>query len=155
MAEYCKLVSFKLAVLYAEFRKLALYVKCHYAECCHAKCHYAECRYAKCHYAECHYAECHYAECRYAKCHYGECRGARLTVYNGTAHFRHLYIKVTNISCHRCLFLVLLAKFKYRIENCLCQASLIQPSLMFVGKAGAYPSGIPFSFSPIEKNSWP
>ncbi len=92
MAEYCKLVSFKLAVLYAEFqlRKLAIY--------------------AKCHYAECHYAECHYAECHYAECHYAECRGARLTVYNGTAHFRHLYIKVTIISYHRCLFLVLLAK---------------------------------------------
>ncbi len=27
----------------------------------------------------------------------------------------------------------------------------LQPSLMFVGKAGAYPSGAPFSFSPLGR----
>jgi hypothetical protein len=56
-------VSFLLAVVYTECRKLIFYVECHYAEYHYAECHYAECHYAQFHYAECYYAECHYAEC--------------------------------------------------------------------------------------------
>ncbi len=39
MADCCYDVSFMLAVVYADYRKLALYT-----ECCYAKCRYAECR---------------------------------------------------------------------------------------------------------------
>ncbi len=68
MVECCYAMSFMKTVVYAEFRKLALYAECHYAEFHYAKCHYAECHYAEFHYTKCHYAECHYAECHHAEC---------------------------------------------------------------------------------------